>query len=264
MKYNINMKLKDIPKVFVINLPDRVDRKANVIKTFKDYGITNYSFVPGVYSDTIYSDDNISNNMIIGKTFNAGHTNKESSLTQQAVMIAHINAIKEWVAENSDEEYAIIMEDDVSFYPVDRWNWTWSEFQSRVPEQADIVQLCILKIDPKEYSKIKFEHRVRRSDYASAAAYLISKSYAKELLSRHTRDSKYVFEAPAGMNSVADELLYDSDNAYACPLFLFDDSSGSSQTLKEHLDAVHYPAKMHMIELWNNIGKATLDDIWNR
>jgi GR25 family glycosyltransferase involved in LPS biosynthesis len=251
------MKLDNFPKTYVINLPDRKDRKKSIINNLNTYGVDRYKIVPGVYSKDLAEQK-----MIVGKTFNAGHTNKESSLTQQAVLVAHINAIKNWVEEYDKEDYAIIMEDDVSFYPLGKWNWSWSEFANKLPKDFDIIQLCILKIDPKEYSNIKFEHRIRRSDYASAAVYLISKEYAIKLLERHCNDDKYSFKAPPGMNSVADELLYDSDNAYACPLFLFDDSSGSSQTLPEHLDAVHNPAKIHMVQLWDRFGKATLDDIW--
>jgi GR25 family glycosyltransferase involved in LPS biosynthesis len=247
-------KLYSFPNAYIINLPTATIAREKISKSFRSYNLNNFTFVDGVDRETVYD-------YLIGKTFNAGHTNKESSPSQIAVMMAHINAIEKWLS-SSDTEYAIIMEDDASFETVKNWNWSWKEFFDKLPTDFDIVQLALLKIEPKEYSRIRFEHRIVRSDYASAAAYLISRSYGIELIQRHKMGDKFVFPA-THINSVADEILYDTQRAYTCPLFIFNDLDlEDRQTVKEHKDSLHFASYTQIINLWKNYPGITLEEMF--
>lgn len=256
-------RLNSFPDTYVISLPSATVARKKISKSFEEYELDNFTFVDGVDKETVY-------NLLIGKTFNEGHTNKESSPSQIAVMMAHINAIETWLS-TSDSQYAVIMEDDASFETVKNWSWSWKEFFKKLPSDFDIIQLALLKIEPKEYSRLRFEHRVPRSDYASAAVYLLSRSYGAELLRRHKVGNKFVLSAgPVNsvsgghMNSVADEILYNTEKAYTCPIFIFNDFDlEDRQVLQHHKESSHYPAYRQIIDLWENSASITLEELFS-
>lgn len=249
------LQLESFPDTYIISLPNALEARERISKSLMQEGVFNFTFVPGIEKETVYD-------RMIGKTFNAGHTNKESSPSQIAVMMAHINAIEIWLSE-SDAQYAVIMEDDASLETVKNWNWSWKDFFHKIPSDFEIVQLALLKIEAQEYSKIRFEHRVQRSDYASSAVYLVSRKYGIELVRRHKLGNKFIFSA-RHINSVADEILYDTDKAYTCPLFIFNDFDlDDRQTPKAHKDSLHYAAYSQIIKLWKESPDISLGELFN-
>lgn len=209
----MNSKLIGFPKSYIITLPHAADARDMVISQLKQYDYQNYSFVPGVTPEDV------------SKSLLAVTEIPELRPSQIACTMAHLNAIKHWI-ENTEDPVAIIMEDDISTELIKFWNFSWSDFYSKIPKHFDIVQLCILTGNPKSYSRITFEPRNRRVDYHSTACYLISRKYGEELLRRHIADGNFnLLPVTDGVLSVADELLYDTDNSYSCPLFIFNDNS---------------------------------------
>lgn len=94
-----------------------------------------------------------------------------------AVTMSHLKAIRYWL-EHSENEYAIIFEDDIDFGLSSYWGFTWNDFINSIKFEYDILQLCVHYID--DYFEIKM-HKKRENEY-SAAFYLIKENMQKHLL----------------------------------------------------------------------------------
>ena len=57
--------------------------------------------------------------------------------------MSHLKAIKHFY-EETDDEYCMIVEDDVSFDIARYWNFTWKEFFGLVPYDWDCLQLTTI------------------------------------------------------------------------------------------------------------------------
>ena len=87
--------------------------------------------------------------------------------------------------EETDEPYAIMMEDDCSLDLVRFWNFTWKDFYGRIPYDWDVVQISIIctgDIHVKIHKRFVNEF---------STCYLITRHHAEKLLRLHTRGNKY-------------------------------------------------------------------------
>jgi hypothetical protein len=201
-------KLGGFGPVYVINLPRRTDRREHMEKLFKDYEVTNYTFI-----DAFDAQENIHQFI-----YNAERKNdKAAKRTETAACMSHLKAIKHWL-DTSDTEYAIFAEDDLSMDTVQYWPWTWQEFLDAIHFDYDVLQLCLTQFNQK---KIQM-HKRFRTDY-SAGLYILKRSHAQSVIGRMMIDGKY------NVNINRDEVIVDhsvimggTDRAYACGLFTYD------------------------------------------
>lgn len=207
---NMN-KLDNFGPLFVINLPDQTKRLNNLKQEFKQYGVKNYKVIPAVdgrkndLRDIVYGE--------------------YPKLRPQEIgcVASHLKALQEWIS-TSDSEYAIIMEDDCSLYTVQFWQWDWNYFMKNIPQDADIVQLVMIKTN-----NVKFSMHVKdpytttgTTTYAwSTACYVIKRSYAKKLLKTMLVDDKLNFSEVKFKNKAADVLLYNLGKAYSMPILTY-------------------------------------------
>jgi hypothetical protein len=232
----------------VITLPEASDARDRVATEFEDLGYIEYSFVPGFQKENVDS-------VLIGSS-----KSPVLEKRQLAATIAHIQAIKHWI-ESTTEQIAIIMEDDISMELIPFWSFSWKEFYERLPEKFDIIQLCVLK--PK-LGEIKFKPRHFDNSYTSAACYLITRSYGEEILKRHLVKNKFDLRPfTPGLNSVVDELIYDTGGAYLCPIFIFndfdlDDRVGNTLGHGE----THQIAYKRVIDLWTSHAPKSVNDLF--
>jgi hypothetical protein len=158
---------------------------------------------------------------------------------------SHLKALKHFL-ETSDAPCALIMEDDCDLDPVKHWGFTWRDFFSKVPYSYDVVQLAI--INPAQvHMKM---HRRFVNDF-STACYLITRYHAQKLINFHVRGDKYKIDNGVKPRAVADDLIYNSGNTYALPLFLYKIELGSS-IHTDHVDVFHRSSYDGLWQFWRN------------
>ena len=165
-------KLKNFPSVNFISIEESEDRRKVLYQQFEKYGITNIT--PHIYKK--YRDEE--HKIIEGPLVN--HNGK-------GPVTSHLKAIKEWY-ENTDEPYTLFCEDDLSLDTVKYWNFTWDEFFTSLPENWNIVQLCLIREDMFIFfnPEVKLRHRFL-CDW-SACAYLITRKHAENLIKNYYPD----------------------------------------------------------------------------
>ena len=125
-------KLKNFGPVYCINLDGQPERWEYMEGQFKYWEIEDYHRI-SAYDGR---DDDLSDIL-------KGRYPDNMSSGEVGCVTSHLKAIKHWY-ETSDSPYAIIMEDDCSLDLVKFWNFTWSDFISKVPYDWDVVQLAII------------------------------------------------------------------------------------------------------------------------
>ena len=201
-------KLENFGPVYLINLPDQIERVNHIKKQFAKYNIDNYKVVKAVDGR-----NNDLKDIIYGRY-------PKLRPSEIGCLASHINAIKMFL-DTSDDEYGIIMEDDCSFDNVKYWQWDWNYFMNNIPKDADIVQLVMLK-----ENKVKFNMHIKESydpndffSYAwSTACYIIKRSYAQKLLKTLFIDNKYEFAEGKYKSKPADVVLYNFGKSYSMPI----------------------------------------------
>ena len=224
-------KLKGLPPIYCINLDGQPERWKYMEDQFKYWEIENYERV-SAYDGR--EDD-------LGDILKGRYPDMMNS-GEVGCVTSHLKAMKHWL-ETSDSPYAIFMEDDCDLDPVKWWGFTWKEFYSNVPYDYDVVQLAI--INP---TKIVFQlHRRFINDF-STACYLITRHHAEKLMRLHVKgEDLYRLDNGVKPRAVADDLIYNSGNSYAIPLFLYKIELGSS-IHEEHTDTFH---------------RSSYDGLWN-
>ena len=229
-------KLKNIAPIYYLNLDGQPERKEYMEDQFKYWDIENYTRI-SAYDGR---DDDLSD--IIKGRYPDNMTTGEIGCTT-----SHLKAIKYWY-DTSDSSYAIIMEDDVDLQTVRFWNFTWSDFVSKVPYDWDVIQLAII-CTGNLHVKL---HKRFVNDF-STAAYMITRHHAEKLLKFHVRDGKYKLDQGVKPRAVADDLIYNSGNTFSIPLFLYRISLGSS-IHPEHVDIFHKASHDGLLQFWEKQG----------
>lgn len=232
-------KLKNFPTVYYLSLEESKERQENLVKQFESHGVTN--LVPIVSKR--FSE---SNDVVTGKylyQLNDG---------TKGCCVSHLKAIKHWY-ENTDEPYGFFCEDDISLETVDYWNFTWEEFIEGLPEDAECVQLLVIR---NEFHT--FDLRERYWDDWGATAYIITRDYAKKIIDHYIVGDTYNLEVPNSeiMPLVENILFTNMGKVYAIPLFV-EETDFDSTFSKDQDDDVnagqkrdHYHASKNVLERW--------------
>lgn len=200
-------KLGGFGPVYVINLQRRTDRRKHIEKIFKEYDITDYTIIDAI--DAQDSIDHLIDYMPIAR----GSVRK----TEIATTMSHIKAIQYWL-DNSDTQYAIFCEDDLSFDTVPYWQWTWQDFIAAIDFEFDIIQLSIT-----QFSNVDFKiHKRKRTDY-SAGIYILKREHALNILKRMVHNEKYQIKGDRANSVIDHDILFGYTNkCYSCALFTYD------------------------------------------
>ena len=202
-------KLKGFPHIYCINLDDKPERWEYMENQFKYWGLENYTRI-SAYDGR---EDDLSD--ILRGRYPDQMTGGEVGCTT-----SHLKAMKEFL--KTDAPCAIMMEDDCDLDTVKYWGFTWKDFYSKVPFDYDVVQLAI--INPAQVH-IQL-HRRWINDF-STACYMITRHHAEKLVRLHCRGDKYKLDQGVKPRAVADDLIYNSGNAFAIPLLLYKIELGS-------------------------------------
>jgi GR25 family glycosyltransferase involved in LPS biosynthesis len=229
-------KLNNIAPVYYLNLDGQPERKEYMESQLKYWEIENYTRI-SAYDGR---EDDLSE--IIKGRYPENMTSGEIGCTT-----SHLKAINHWM-NTSDSPYAIFMEDDVDLDTVRFWNFTWTEFASKLPYDWDVIQLAIICTGDIH---IKL-HRRFINDF-STACYMITRHHAEKLIKHHIRGDKYKLDNGVKPRAVADDLVYNSGLTYAIPLFLYKVELGSS-IHPEHIDVFHRSSHNGLRDFWEKQG----------
>ena len=237
-------KLKDIGPIYCINLDGQPERWKFMEDQFKYWEIENYTRV-SAYDGR--EDD-------LGDILKGRYPDMMTS-GEVGCTTSHLKAIRHFV-EETDEPYAIMMEDDCSLDLVRYWNFTWKDFYGRIPYDWDVVQISIICT-----GDIHIKIHKRFVNEFSTACYLITRHHAEKLLKLHTRGNKYKLDNGVRPRPVADDLIYNSGNTYSIPLLLYRTELGSS-IHPDHVDAFHKGNYNAQFNFWSNKGaQMTIEEL---
>jgi GR25 family glycosyltransferase involved in LPS biosynthesis len=229
-------KLSGLHPIYYLNLDGQPERRNYMEKQFKYWGIEDYTRI-SAYDGRV--DD--LGHLIIGPYPDNMTSGEIGCVT------SHLKAIQHWL-ETSDSDTALFMEDDIDLQTVSYWNFTWDEFYNKLPYNWDCVQLAIICTGPL-YANL---HRRFVNDF-STACYLMTRDYAKKLVKYHISKDKYKLDNGVKPRPVADDLIYNSGNTFAIPLFLYRIALGSS-IHPEHIDVFHKQNHDGILNYWKTQG----------
>lgn len=235
-------KAKGFPEVYYINLDDKLDRRQYMETQFEYWGIEKYTRISACDG----REDDLSD-IISGRypeNMNPGEVGCTTS---------HLKALKQWL-ETSDEDHLIMMEDDCDISTIAHWGFTWKNFATCLPYDFDVVQLAI--INPQQVT-VRL-HKRFVNDF-STACYLITRHHAEKLVKLHCRDDKFKLDQGVKPRAVADDLIYNSGNTYAIPLFLYKIDLGSD-IHDVHIEVFHKGSYNGLWQFWKN--SAPLVEDW--
>ena len=227
-------KLKNLPPIYYINLDEKPERAKFMEDQFKYWEIENYERI-SAYDGR---EDDLSD--ILKGRYPDMMTSGEVGCTT-----SHLKAIR-YFLENSDAQCALIMEDDCDLSTAKYWPFAWKDFYSKIPYAYDVVQLAIISTTPVHVSL----HRRFVNDF-STACYLITRHHAQKLVNLHIRGDKYKIDNGVKPRAVADDLIYNSGNTFAIPLFLYKIELGSS-IHHDHVDTFHRSSYEGLWQFWRN------------
>jgi GR25 family glycosyltransferase involved in LPS biosynthesis len=245
-------KLTDLPTIHYISLEESVDRRTNLENWFQKYNITNY--VPHLFKR--FEEYNYN---LVGPNVHLLADHSKGPVT------SHLCLLKE-LYETYDDEYFLIVEDDLSLETVEYWNFTWKEFYDNLPKDWNGIQLTILR----EYNVQDYSFENRRDKDWCIAAYLIKREYIKYLL-----DLYYFVDNTLNLSSsfipVVEDLLFyhTNSNIYCFPLFVEDFYNAKSTYRNPELsgnilDDCHHKSYHNALNWWKSIGKnLTINQIMN-
>lgn len=222
-------KLKGFPVVNCISLDESENRRHNLDKKFKEHGIDKYKM-------HIFSRYKGGYN-IVGK-------HSESVLVPHiGAITSHIQTIKDWL-DTSTDEYAFFCEDDLSFDTLQYWKFSWKDFMSKLPDDWEALQLCLIS----EVNRDVYFTERGHWDWG-CQAYVLKRSYAKKLVSLHYKDGTYDLTIPElDFTPCIEHVLFDGiGKVYNFPLFVEDISFESTYALERHVNTNAYD---HILNWW--------------
>ena len=237
----MNEKLINFPPVYYVSLNDSIDRQQSFENQFRLNGIKNIKMIEAY--DGRKEDYKNKSNIVDGLHF----VSMDSGAI--AATISHLKTILEWYY-NSDSDYAIFFEDDMSIDSINDWNFTWNEFISILPENWKAIQLSLIKDDITQ-GDMKLNQRVWWN--WSAGSYLIRRNYAKELIDYFYQNDKYYLKIKGDDNAIPciEHCLFSLgfENVYTIPLF-YENINFASTFYLHFIQNTH---KDHQIESSNYV-----------
>ena len=238
-------KLEGLPSVYYINLDDHTDRRKFMEGQFKYWNIENYTRI----SAHDGRGDNDLGDILKGKYPDLMTSGEVGCVT------SHLHAMKHWLENTDDsEDVLMVMEDDCDLSVVGHWGFTWRDFKRALPYHWDVIQVAV--INPIE---VHMRLHLRFVNDFSTACYVVRRDHAKKLVRMHCRGEYYKLDQNVKPRAVADDLIYNSGNTFAMPLFLYKIALGSD-IHDIHIDVFHKSSHDGLWQFWRN---QSTDVKWN-
>lgn len=241
-------KLYNFPTVHCVSLEESKDRQQNIINQFKEHKID----VTFIKSKRFSESEDI----LTGKNIN------QLNDGTKGCAISHIKAIKHWY-ETTSEHYGFFCEDDLSLETIRYWNFTWNQFISKLPDDAECIQLMTIRNEFDTY-----EVRERYWNDWGATAYLLTRDYAKKIIKNYMVEDGYHLELPNETMPLVENILFTSiGKVYTVPLFVEEISFQSTFTKEADSDidngqkTNHYVAHNKVLNYWKNMNKTDIEQL---
>ncbi len=231
----INSYLDIVDIIYWINLDRSVERRNNMLEILD--GITIPTQRISAVDGSKLSEDQLYSNYIFEPPL---MRNK----IEYAVLLSHLNTIKTFA--ESDKEYALILEDDLSVEYVPLWDKKVSRIIDSAPNNWDIIMLNYVTL-------VALHEKYTYNDsglISCCGSYLINKRGAKKLLEMIYKDNKYVL-LPNKIHT-ADNYIYSLliTYAYKYPYFTFPEENVS--TIHDNHIAYHNFTKKLAYGAWRD------------
>jgi GR25 family glycosyltransferase involved in LPS biosynthesis len=231
-------KLKGFEPVYVINLESRKDRYEYITKTLKDNHVKNYQIVVGIDGSIVDL-----NSMVFARD------KVELTDNEMGATLAHLKAIKQWL-ETSDSEYAIIIEDDLSFETLQKWNFNFDDFIKSIKKPYDMLQLCLI-----HNFTINTTLHIRELGDWSAACYLIKRKRAEDLIDKYFINNQYVLPTKHYF-ACPESVVFLGAKVLSVPLFTYNNEFESSIPADYHWpltkNEVLQKSRNEALDYWEN------------
>ncbi len=259
-------KLKNFPTINYVSVRDSERRRKVLHQTFDSYGIN--KVMPHIYDRYKYGD----NEVICSNEWypTAGYL---------GAITSHLKAIKEWY-NNTNEDYAIFCEDDLSLETVKYWNFTWEEFFDSLPERWQCIQMSLSRQFGTMFKFMQPEVHLRPRCWCdwSCVAYMITRDHAKKLIDSYYKENVFSL-IYAGIDKdtrdknfvtpTVETLIYtvfeDYDSIFTFPLFV-ENIELETDVWPDHTKDWHKYEHRYLynciINWWKNRGKYyTIEDL---
>ena len=231
-------KLKGLPAIYWLNLDADENRRFYMEEQFKYWEITNHTRISGYDA----REDDVSEYL-------KGRIPDNVSQPELGCCMSHLKAIKHFY-EETDDEYCMILEDDVDFSTVRYWNFTWHEFVGLLPYDWDCIQMTTITT-----GDIHVKLHLKFINDFSAAAYLISRHHAAKIMKHHVRGDKYKLDNGVQPRAVSEDVVLESGKTFSIPLFLYNLQFGST-IHQEHIGVFHQGPHAALTNYWQQQGAA--------
>ena len=227
-------KLKKFPRVYWINLDSNTDRREYMEKQFSYWEIDNHVRIPGYDGGSV-------------KKFLSGTYPERVTMNEIGCCMSHLQAIKTFY-EDTDDEYCMIVEDDVDFSTANFWNFTWQEFANNLPLYWDCMQLTTICT-----GDIHIRMHLKFINDFSAACYLITRHHAEKIIKNHIRGIRFKLDNGVKPRPVSEDLIFESGRAFTFPIFLYN-IGFESNIHQEHIDTFHRGSRDALFDFWKEYG----------
>jgi GR25 family glycosyltransferase involved in LPS biosynthesis len=243
--------LLNIPHIYYINLDRSVARRNYVENHLAEFNIKNYTRVP---AEDIYNHQSLS--------FLTNGLSKGLKPVEAVITLSHLKAIKEFL--KSDQEWAIIAEDDLYLSFSNYWNFSWQDFFNKIPSCVNMVQLAVIT---RSTMHLDFHFHNRKFCDFSCAMYLINRFQANSIINyycenekinlhkykikkEYDTDNKELFYQPK--YATAEEVVFGINkwSVYTAPIFGYTmefESVENPEYFHQNFDSHH-----RVLEYWTN------------
>lgn len=229
-------KLANIPHIYWLNLDSDIQRRQYMEQQFEYWEIKNHTRISG-YDGRI---DDVSSHL-------KGRIPDNVTQNELGCCMSHLKAIKHFY-ENTQDEYCLIVEDDVSLDLVKYWNFTWNDFFAHVPHDWDCLQLTTICT-----GDIHVKLHIRFINDFSAAIYLITRHHAAKIIKNHVREEKYKLDNGVKPRAVSEDVILESGKTYTIPLFLYN-LDMESTIHPDHVSIFHKSPHDALLNFWQQNG----------
>lgn len=229
-------KLKKLPQIYWLNLDSENQRREYMEKQFEYWEVENHTRISG-YDGRI---DDVCEHL-------SGIPPSNMTTSEIGCCMSHLKAIKKFYQE-TDDDYCLILEDDVVLDIAKYWNFSWRDFFSKLPYDWDCVQLTTICTGNIHVTL----HHYFINDF-SAAAYLITRHHAAKIIKNHVRGEKFKLDNGVNPRAVSEDTIFGSGKTYSIPIFLYRLDLGSA-IHPEHIDIYHKGSYNALLDFWKNQG----------
>lgn len=215
-----------------INLDNRKDRDLYIKKQFNHYKIEKYIRIPAYTKDNVkYKNNNL---------------NTDMKIEDFATTYSHIYAIKNFL-NNTNDEYCLILEDDVDLKNLDKIVFNFKEIFIR--SKYNCIQLSITTRE--DIRPVFLPHKRSHWDFG-CIAYILNRKYAQKIVEKYLPEnilllenfiSKRYYEYRENIykNSIPynENIIYGEEPVLSWPIFsykMFNSSlNNDNENIRQHI-----------------------------